>query len=78
MAEELIFGPDNITTGASSDFEQATRIAHLMVTKFGMSEKVRDAGVRRMEKSKEREPGERERQMGKESYINRDIPTTCF
>ena len=40
VAEELVFGPDNITTGASSDFEQATKIAHLMVTKFGMSEKV--------------------------------------
>ncbi|XP_033115028.1 ATP-dependent zinc metalloprotease YME1L1-like, partial [Anneissia japonica] len=40
VAEELIFGPDNITTGASSDFDQATRIAQLMVTNFGMSEKL--------------------------------------
>jgi len=36
-SEELIFGPDNITTGASSDFEMATKIAHNMVTKWGMS-----------------------------------------
>ncbi|XP_038058220.1 ATP-dependent zinc metalloprotease YME1L1-like [Patiria miniata] len=40
VAEEIIFGTENITTGASSDFEQATRIARLMVTKFGMSEKL--------------------------------------
>ncbi|XP_071499140.1 ATP-dependent zinc metalloprotease YME1L1-like [Diadema antillarum] len=40
VAEELVFGTDNITTGASSDFEQATKIAQLMVTKFGMSEKL--------------------------------------
>ncbi|XP_071942428.1 ATP-dependent zinc metalloprotease YME1L1-like [Antedon mediterranea] len=40
VAEELIFGPDHITTGASSDFDQATRIAQLMVTNFGMSEKM--------------------------------------
>uniref|UniRef100_A0A8B9PN00 ATP-dependent zinc metalloprotease YME1L1 n=1 Tax=Apteryx owenii TaxID=8824 RepID=A0A8B9PN00_APTOW len=39
VAEELIFGSDNITTGASSDFDNATRIAKLMVTRFGMSEK---------------------------------------
>ncbi|KAG2458463.1 YMEL1 metalloprotease, partial [Polypterus senegalus] len=40
VAEELIFGNDNITTGASSDFDSATRIAKMMVTKFGMSEKL--------------------------------------
>ncbi|XP_071788183.1 ATP-dependent zinc metalloprotease YME1L1-like [Asterias amurensis] len=40
VAEEIIFGMENITTGASSDFEQATRIARLMVTKCGMSEKL--------------------------------------
>ncbi|XP_077997018.1 ATP-dependent zinc metalloprotease YME1L1-like [Glandiceps talaboti] len=39
-AEELIFGPELITTGASSDFDQATKIANLMVTRFGMSEKL--------------------------------------
>ncbi|XP_053266458.1 ATP-dependent zinc metalloprotease YME1L1 isoform X2 [Podarcis raffonei] len=40
VAEELIFGGDYITTGASSDFDNATKIARLMVTKFGMSEKL--------------------------------------
>nr|XP_029509823.1 ATP-dependent zinc metalloprotease YME1L1-like isoform X2 [Oncorhynchus nerka] len=42
VAEELIFGDDYITTGASSDFDGATRIAKMMVTRFGMSDKVRD------------------------------------
>ncbi|KAI4490342.1 hypothetical protein M0802_010719 [Mischocyttarus mexicanus] len=42
-AEELIFGPDKITTGASHDFKIATEIAETMVQKFGMSDKV---GVR--------------------------------
>ncbi len=36
-AEELVFG--SITTGASNDIEQATRLARAMVTRFGMSEK---------------------------------------
>ncbi|CAJ0946829.1 unnamed protein product [Ranitomeya imitator] len=40
VAEEIIFGPENITTGASSDFDSATKIAKLMVTRFGMSEKL--------------------------------------
>uniref|UniRef100_A0A8D2P279 ATP-dependent zinc metalloprotease YME1L1 n=1 Tax=Zosterops lateralis melanops TaxID=1220523 RepID=A0A8D2P279_ZOSLA len=40
VAEELIFGSDHITTGASSDFDNATKIAKLMVTRFGMSEKL--------------------------------------
>uniref|UniRef100_A0A3P8WXZ1 ATP-dependent zinc metalloprotease YME1L1 n=1 Tax=Cynoglossus semilaevis TaxID=244447 RepID=A0A3P8WXZ1_CYNSE len=40
VAEELIFGDDNITTGASNDFDGATRIAKMMVTKFGMSDKL--------------------------------------
>ena len=36
-AEELVFG--SITTGASNDIEQATRLARAMVTRFGMSDK---------------------------------------
>ncbi|KAI3389036.1 hypothetical protein SNEBB_009831 [Seison nebaliae] len=39
-AEELTFGVDQITTGASSDFQKATQIATAMVKRFGMSEKV--------------------------------------
>ncbi|KAF0852399.1 mitochondrial i-AAA+ ATPase [Andalucia godoyi] len=38
VAEELIFGRDEITTGASSDIEQATRIAREMITRYGMSD----------------------------------------
>ncbi len=38
IAEELIF--DDITTGASQDIKQATKLARAMVTKYGMSEKV--------------------------------------
>ncbi|XP_075876825.1 ATP-dependent zinc metalloprotease YME1L1-like isoform X2 [Nelusetta ayraudi] len=40
VAEEIIFGQENITTGASSDFDSATKIAKLMVTRFGMCEKL--------------------------------------
>jgi len=40
VAEELIFGSDNVTSGASSDIQQVTRIARAMVTQFGMSEKL--------------------------------------
>ncbi|XP_070774602.1 ATP-dependent zinc metalloprotease YME1L1b [Enoplosus armatus] len=40
VAEEIIFGHEYITTGASSDFDSATKIAKLMVTRFGMCEKL--------------------------------------
>jgi cell division protease FtsH len=37
IAEELIFGEDDITTGASGDFQQVSRTARLMVTQLGFS-----------------------------------------
>ena len=40
VAEELIFGHDAVTTGASNDIERATEIARAMVTKWGLSEKM--------------------------------------
>lgn len=40
IAEELIFGEDDITTGASGDFQQVTRIARLMVTQLGLSKRL--------------------------------------
>ena len=38
-AEELVFGPDNMTTGASNDIEQATKLARAMVARYGMTER---------------------------------------
>src|SRR5713226_9204449 len=40
VAEELVFGPDKVTTGAYSDIQQATEMARRMVTQFGMSDVV--------------------------------------
>ena len=40
IAEEVIFGMDSVTTGASNDIERATDIARNMVTKWGLSEKL--------------------------------------
>ena len=40
IAEELIFGKDAVTTGASNDIERATKLARNMVSKWGLSEKM--------------------------------------
>ncbi|HID81535.1 MAG TPA: ATP-dependent zinc metalloprotease FtsH, partial [Thiotrichales bacterium] len=40
IAEEMIFGPDKVTTGASNDIERATELARNMVTKWGLSDKL--------------------------------------
>ena len=40
IAEELIFGPESVTTGASNDIKRATEIARNMVTKWGLSSKL--------------------------------------
>jgi cell division protease FtsH len=40
VAEELIFGADKVTTGASNDIERATKMARNMVTKWGLSDEL--------------------------------------
>jgi cell division protease FtsH len=40
VAEEIIFGYEKVTSGASSDIQQATKIARAMVSEWGMSDKV--------------------------------------
>ncbi|WP_129135409.1 ATP-dependent zinc metalloprotease FtsH [Luteimonas sp. YGD11-2] len=40
VAEELIFGEDKVTTGASNDIERATKMARNMVTKWGLSDEL--------------------------------------
>ncbi len=37
-AEEFVFGKENMTTGASNDIEQATKLARALVTRYGMSD----------------------------------------
>src|SRR5262249_46591104 len=38
VAEELVFGRDKVTSGASSDIEQATKLPRMMVTRWGLSD----------------------------------------
>lgn len=45
LAEELIFGPNQVTTGAMNDIQQVANIAKRMVTQFGMSDRVGPLGI---------------------------------
>jgi len=40
IAEELIFGPEKVTTGASNDIQRTTELARNMVTKWGLSDRL--------------------------------------
>jgi cell division protease FtsH len=40
LAEEIVFGEDEVTTGASSDLQQVAAIARQMIMRFGMSDKL--------------------------------------
>ena len=58
-AEEVVFG--SVTTGASNDIEQATKLARAMVTRFGMSEKYDMMGL----------------ETGNNAYLGGDNALTC-
>ena len=64
VAEELIFGPDKVTTGAAQDIQQATDMARRMVMQFGMSDAVGPVAV-----------GDQEHQifLGREFAQHRDV-----
>ncbi|AMW29690.1 cell division protein FtsH [Limnospira platensis NIES-39] len=40
LAEEIVFGEEEVTTGASNDLQQVTRVARQMITRFGMSDRL--------------------------------------
>ena len=40
LAEEIVFGEEEVTTGASNDLQQVARVARQMVTRFGMSDRL--------------------------------------
>ncbi len=40
LAEEIIYGEEEVTTGASNDLQQVTKVARQMVTRFGMSDRL--------------------------------------
>ena len=64
VAEELIFGPEKVTTGAAQDIQQATDMARRMVMQFGMSDAVGPVAV-----------GDHEHQifLGREFAQHRDV-----
>ena len=59
IAEEIIYGEDEVTTGASSDLQQVARDARQMITRFGMSERLGPVALGR--------------QQGGNMFLGRDI-----
>jgi len=49
ITEELIFGEEEVTTGASSDLQQVARVARQMVTRFGMSDRLGQVALGRQQ-----------------------------
>jgi len=49
IAEEIIFGEEEVTTGASNDLQQVARVARQMVTRFGMSDRLGPVAVGRQQ-----------------------------
>jgi cell division protease FtsH len=47
IAEEIIFGEEEVTTGASNDLQQVARVARQMVTRFGMSDRLGPVAIGR-------------------------------
>lgn len=45
IAEQIIYGDDQVTSGVASDLQQATKVAYAMVTQFGMSEALGDVDL---------------------------------
>jgi cell division protease FtsH len=51
IAEEMIFGEEEVTTGASNDLQQVARVARQMITRFGMSERIGPVALGRQQGS---------------------------
>jgi cell division protease FtsH len=49
ITEELIFGEEEVTTGASSDLQQVAKVARQMVTRFGMSDRLGQVALGRQQ-----------------------------
>ncbi len=49
IAEELVFGEEEVTTGASNDLQQVARVARQMVTRFGMSDRLGQVALGRQQ-----------------------------
>jgi cell division protease FtsH len=51
IAEEIIFGEEEVTTGAASDLQQVARVARQMITRYGMSERIGPVALGRQQGS---------------------------